>query len=76
MKLSEINRLQLENIQLKRNLVENAFNNLQMQVAELTKEQNDIITKFCEEHNLDKEKININLQTGEVILQEEGDGNK
>lgn len=66
MQLSELQRLNLENIQLKRKLIESDFLTLQNEVSKLNVSWNKIIDAFCKENELDKEKIQINLQTGEV----------
>lgn len=67
MKLSENQRLTLENIQLKRTLAENVFINLQKQMDDLIKQWDGIMGDFCKTHNLDPLKVQINLQTGEVL---------
>lgn len=73
MKLSELQRLTLENLHLKRQILEINFSKLQEELGRIISEYDNIVDPFCKEHNLDKEKIQINLQTGEVILQEGGD---
>jgi len=67
MKLGENQRLTLENIQLKRSLAENVFINLQKQMDELIKQWDGIVSDFCKTHNLEPSKVQINLQTGEVL---------
>lgn len=72
MKLDELTRLKLENIQLKRNLLLSTFEKMQAESEALANEWNTVVKKFCEEHNLDANKINIQVQTGEIILPEGG----
>lgn len=73
MKFSELQRLTLENIHLKLKMIESDFMNLQKEMMKLREAHEEIVKGFCEEHNLDPTKININLQTGEVILLQGGE---
>lgn len=64
MKISEIDRLRIENIGLKVRF-------LKQETDKLFAENDAIITKFCEENQLDPNKISIDVITGEVKLIED-----
>lgn len=69
MKLGELERLTLENIQLKLRMIELESRNLEKEIVKLREAHNGIVSGFYEANNIDPTKINMNLETGEVILQ-------
>jgi len=72
MKLSEMDRLILENADLKLQLINKATKELVNQSKEVKQAGDVVIKKFCEENNLDATKISIDPNTGEVKLIESG----
>lgn len=67
MKLSELTRLQLENIVLKLQLINTQAVELNSRAEKLQAEQKEIVLKFCEENKLDIEKTRIDITSGEII---------
>lgn len=68
MKLSETQRLQLENLHLKKILLEKEVSDIRFRFAEINKQWNKILSGFLKEHDkeIELDKISINLATGEV----------
>lgn len=71
MNIGELNRAYLEIADLKLQLISKAINSLVEQSKEVKAKGDAIIKKFCEEHNLEISKVNINSNTGEVTITEE-----
>lgn len=71
MKLSEVERLSLEVIDLKLQLLREQAVKLNLNVANLQKDGNAIIQKFCDDNKIDIKNTSVDIQTGEVKLIEE-----
>ena len=71
MKLSNKQRLQLENNGLKQRLIQIEMAKLKEEFDKLQREHREIFEQVSKENNLDVDKINIDIQTGEVRLIED-----
>ena len=71
MKLSNKQRLQLENNGLKQRFIQIEMAKLKEEFDKLQREHREIFEQVSKENNLDVDKINIDIQTGEVRLIED-----
>jgi len=71
MKLSNKQRLQLENNGLKQRLIQIEMAKLKEEFDKLQRERREIFEQVSKENNLDVNKIKIDIQTGEVRLIED-----
>jgi len=68
MKLNETQRLQLENLHLKKILLEKEVNEIQLRYADIQSKWDGVLKEFLKEEGKEIElnKLSINLATGEV----------
>jgi hypothetical protein len=71
MKLSEIEQLKLQNIDLKMQILKKNMMEITDKVNMLQLDGNLIIQKFCDDNKIDIKKTSIDLETGEVIILED-----
>ncbi len=71
MKLKEIERLKLEVVFLRLQLLQNEVGNLNQEYAKLQNEKTEILKKFADANGLDVDKLSADIATGEVKLIEE-----
>ncbi|KKS58931.1 MAG: hypothetical protein UV26_C0034G0003 [candidate division WWE3 bacterium GW2011_GWF2_42_42] len=71
MKLSELERLSLENIGLKLSLIQDHINRLNQEANKLQVDKIGIFKNFAESNSLDVDKMSIDVPTGEVSLIED-----
>jgi len=71
MKISNEQRLQLENNGLKQRFIQIEMAKLKEEFDKLQREHREIFEQVSKENNLDVDKINIDIQTGEVRLIED-----
>ena len=68
MKLSELERLQLENIGLKLNMLQNQSLLIQQEVNKLHVEKENLFKTFAEANGIEISKMSIDISTGDVSL--------
>jgi len=72
--LQEVEKLNLQIIDLRLQLLRHQATSLSQNVERLQKEGNAIIQKFCDENNIDIKNTSVDIQTGEVNLLDKKEG--